>query len=153
MEKEQMELDFAGVLRGALALPEEDKRRLAEVMSRVTDSSLAIGSTAPLAGQPSHAELEEPQTTAAEWVLKIRGEPAWTQLQLLEEAIESADDPSELQVLQSAHKTLLQENPPLAVRRAVVRVASQHPVGFCVGALGLLLALTALGRGLVRLAF
>lgn len=148
-----MELDFAGVLRGALALPEEDKRRLAEIMSRVTGSSLAIGATAPLAAHPPQAVLEEPQVTAAEWVLRIRNEPAWDQLQLLEDALESADDPSELQVLQSAHKTLLQENPPLAVRRAVVRVASQHPVGICVGALGLLLALTALGRGLVRLIF
>lgn len=153
MENEQMELDFAGVLRGALALPEEDKRRLAEVMSRVTDSSPAVGTTVALAGHPPQAVLEEPHVTAAEWVRKIRDEPAWDQLQLLEDAIERADDPSELQVLQTAHKTLLQENPPLAVRRAVVRLASQHPVGICVGASGLLLALTALGRGLVRLAF
>ena len=41
MERDRMDADFAGVLKGALALPEEDKRRLAELMVRVTTPDAA----------------------------------------------------------------------------------------------------------------
>lgn len=143
--------DFAGILKGALALPEQDKRRLAELMARLTSLDRASDSVAV---QPREQETEAaPLPNAAEWLQTIRSEPAWVQLQLLEDAINGADDPSELQLLRAAHKMLLQENPPVAVRRAVVRVAEEHPIGICVGAVGLLFALFALGRGVLHLAF
>lgn len=143
-----MDADFTGVLKGALALPEEDKRRLAEIMVRVTTPDAAAPAIAPA---PSSQPVEAPQVGAVEWLRSIRGEPAWVQLQLVDDALETADDAAEAQVLRDAQRAMLQENPPLAVRRAVVRVASEHPIGICVGALGLLLALIALGRGLFRL--
>ena len=143
-----MDADFAGVLKGALALPEEDKRRLAELMVRVTTPDAAVPAIAP---PPDSQPAEAPQVGAAEWLRSIRGEPAWVQLQLVDAALETADDAAEAQVLRDAQRAMLQENPPLAVRRAVVRLASEHPIGICVGALGLLLALAALGRGLFHL--
>lgn len=150
MEGKPMDADFAGVLKGALALPEEDKRRLAELMVRVT----APGATpVQIAPAPEPRAESAPEIGAAEWVLKIRGEPASVQLQLIEDALESTDDVSEVQVLREAHKELLQENPPLAIRRAVERVASEHPIGICVGGVGLLLALVAFARGVFHLVF
>lgn len=151
MQNEVMNVDFAGVLRGALALPEEDRRRLAELMVRLTspESTGAIA-VAP----PTHAAADDAQeVTATEWLKKIGGEPAWVQLQLVEAALDSAEDPSEQQVLRDAHAQLLQDNPPIAVRRAVVRLASEHPLGICVGAVGLLLAVAALAGRLFHLAF
>lgn len=150
MEKDRMDADFAGVLKGALALPEEDKRRLTELMVRVTTPDAAGAAITPA---PSPRADDATLLGAAGWLHKIRGEAAWVKLQLLEDALESTDDSSELQVLREAHKALLQDNPPLAIRRAVVRVASDHPVGICVGGLGLLLALVALARGLFHLVF
>lgn len=145
-----MDADFAGVLKGALALPEDDRRRLAELMVRVTAPEAPPAQIVPA---PDPRAESPPEAGAAEWVLKIRTEPASVQLQLIEDALESTDDASELQVLREAHRALLQENLPLAVRRAVERVASEHPVGICVGALGLLLAVVALARGVFRLVF
>jgi hypothetical protein len=150
MEGERMDADFAGVLKGALALSEEDKRRLAELMVRVTAPEAARTAIAPA---PEPRADDAPEIGAAEWLRKIRTEPAWVQLQLIEDALESTDEASELQVLRDAQKALLQENPPLAIRRAVERVASEHPVGICIGGLGLLLALIALLRGLFHLVF
>lgn len=150
MEKEVMDGDFAGILKDALALTEEDKRRLAELMVRVTAPDRA-GAVAVQAREQQPEDT--PQVGAAEWLQKIRGEPAGMQLQLLEDAIEVADDLSELQLLRAAHKALLHDNPPLAVRRAVARVAAEHPVAICVGTVGLLLAMFALGRGAFHLAF
>lgn len=150
MEKESMDADFAGILKGALALPEEDKRRLAELMIRVTAPDRA---TEEVVQEREQRPEGAPLVSAADWLQKIRGETAWVQLQLLDDAIDVADDPSELQLLRAAHKALLHDNPPVAVRRAVERVAGEHPFGICVGAVGLLLALFALGRGVFHLAF
>lgn len=146
-----MDGDFGGILKAALALPEQDKRRLAELMARLTAPDQATDSVA--AQRRERASEVAPPPNAAEWLQTIRSEPVWVQLQLLEDAINDADDPSELQLLRAAHKMLLQENPPVAVRRAVVRVAEAHPTGICVGAVGLLFALFALGRGVFHLAF
>lgn len=148
MEGDRMNGDFAGVLKSALALPEEDKRRLAELMNRVTATDAMRVQIAPA---PETGAETTPEIGAAEWVLAIRGESASVQVQLIEDALASTEDPSELQVLRGAQKVLLQENPPLAIRRAVERVAAEHPVGICVGGAGLLLALIAVARGLFRL--
>lgn len=152
MENEVANVDFAGVLKGALSLPEEDRRRLAELMVRVTRANETATGITLAPSEPSLPEGAREQS-ASEWLQTIRGEPAWVQLQLLEAALESTDDPSELEVLRNAHKQLLQDNPPIAVRRAVVRLASEHPLGICVGAAGLLLAVVAFASRLFHLAF
>jgi hypothetical protein len=152
MEADSARTDFANVLRGALALDDGDKRRLLELMVRVTalDPPNDEGALTPPADTDG-GELDR-QEAVAEWLQKIRTEPAWTQLVLLEDAI-AAGDPDEAQPLQAAHRQLLLDNPPLAVRRAVVRIASDQPIGVVVGLVGLVLALFTIGRGLFHLAF
>lgn len=116
---------------------------------RVTSTPLAPMELPP-APEPT---AEDPEQSAAVWVQQLLGEPLWAQVQLLDDAMAGAEDPGELQVLEEAQAKLLRENPPLAVRRAVVRLAIDHPIGVCAGGVGLLLAVAGLFRGAFRLAF
>lgn len=149
MEPKALGADLSGVLKGALSLPEEDQRRLCEIMVRLTSGVPSTGAEPPSV-EPS---ADGSQVGAAEWLQQIQGHPLWVQVQLLDDALASVEEPDELEVLREAQNRLLSENPPLAVRRAVVRLAVQHPVGMCAGAVGLLLAIAAAARGLFRLVF
>lgn len=144
-----MDADLSGVLKAALALPAEDQRRLCEILDRITSSESSTGAARPVVASAT----VDSEVGATEWLQQIQGHPLWVQVQLLDEALESVEEPDEIEVLREAQNRLLSENPPLAVRRAVVRLASEHPMGICAGGVGLLLAVAAVARGLFHVVF
>src|SRR5689334_23002622 len=107
---------FADVLADALALPMEDQARLCSVLERLTEHSPAA-----VASPPSpNADAPEPgQQQLEAWLAQIASEPAWTQLLLLDDAMERVDSEAEASPLKAARTRLLQANPATAVRRAV----------------------------------
>lgn len=147
--------EFAQTLRDVLALPPEDQARLQAVLERVT-GSLSRSSAPPSVAMslaPAPMADAEQQVDVAEWLQQVRALPAWTQLQLLDEALESADDPQEFALLEGARSQLLHLHPPLAVRRAVVALATRQPIATCVGSVGLVVGVIGIGRVLARVVF
>jgi hypothetical protein len=142
---------FADVLRGALTLLPDDQERLCSVLQRITALPVAAFPAHP----PAHApdQVAQEAQTLEDWLQQIQCEPVWTQLLLLDDALANVDSEEEASALRAARTRLLQANPPIAVRRAVVDLASQHPIGVCVGAAGLAVALVGLGRVLLRILF
>jgi len=144
---------FTEVLAGALALPAEDRMRLCSVLQRLAQAAPAA---APVL---SPADVHTPgpglpgEETLEDWLRQIAREPAWTQLLLLDEALENVDADGEATALKAARSRLLQADPAIAVRHAVVALASQHPIAVSVGAFGLALALFGLARVLLRTVF
>ena len=147
--------EFAQTLRDVLALPPEDQARLQAVLERVTGSVAARPAPAsvPMPMAPAPAVAAEQQVDVAEWLQQVRALPAWTQLQLLDEALESTEDPQEFAPLEAARRQLLHAHPPLAVRRAVVALASRQPIATCVGSVGLVVGVIGIGRVLARIVF
>lgn len=140
--------EFAEVLKGALALSHDDQVRLCSVLQRVTGAAGHLGST-------YRGAAPEPamQSTVEDWLRQIQGESPWTQLVLLDEALEAEDSPAERCALEAARTQLLRTHTPVAIRRAVTDLASRSPVAICVGALGLLVGVVGIGRLLLRLLF
>lgn len=152
MEQGDMKSDFPHVLSGALSLSADDQQQLCAVLVRVTSRGAAPVVQQEEASLARAEEMSE-ELGAAEWLKLIEADPPWTKVQLLDDALGRVDDADEQEVLTTALNSLLREHPPLAVRRAVSRVAVEHPIGICVGATGLLLGLFAIGRGVLRLLF
>lgn len=138
--------EFGEVLKGALALCQDDQARLCSILQRLT------GAPAPLPEGGTEVQLP-PQRTAQEWLGQIQNETPWSQLALLDEALEAEDAPDERAVLETARAHLLRAHPPLAIRRAVTELASRSPVAMCVGILGLLVGVVGIGRLLLRILF
>ena len=138
--------EFGEVLKGELALCQDDQARLCSVLQRLT------GAPAPLPEGGTEVQLA-PQRTAQEWLGQIQNEAPWSQLALLDEALEAEDAPDERAVLEGARAHLLRAHPPLAIRRAVTELASRSPVAMCVGILGLLVGVVGIGRLLLRILF
>lgn len=138
--------EFGEVLKGALALCQDDQARLCSVLQRLT------GAPAPLPEGGTEVQLA-PQRPAQEWLGQIQNEAPWSQLALLDEALEAEDAPDERAVLEEARAHLLRAHPPLAIRRAVTELASRSPVAMSVGILGLLVGVVGIGRLLLRILF
>lgn len=138
--------EFGEVLKSALALCQDDQARLCSVLQRLT------GAPAPLPEGGTEVQLA-PQRTAQEWLDQIQNEAPWSQLALLDEALEAEDASDERAVLEGARAQLLRAHPPLAIRRAVTELASRSPVAICVGILGLLVGIVGIGRLLLRILF
>lgn len=148
MHMDQSSSDFAAVLKDALSLPAEDRRRLTEVMQRVAHAGPQIpGSVETVPAAP------EPEADLQGWLESIEAETPWTRLQLLEDALERAETDEEVAALTQARRALLDGNLPVAMRRAVVELATNHPTGIVFGALGIVIAIATLGRGALRLVF
>jgi hypothetical protein len=147
------EARFADVLRGALALAADDQARLCSVLQRITALPAPPSSAIPPAAALTPEEVAHEEQTLETWLQQIRCEPVWTQLLLLDDALAGVDSEEEASAIRAARTRLLQANPPIAVRRAVVDLASQHPMGVCVGAVGLAVAIIGLGRVLLRILF
>jgi hypothetical protein len=144
--------EFSRVLQLALALPAGDQRQLADVMARVTGDRTAGDAVGP-AETPAFAQ-EGPPVSAEEWLTSIAGDSPWNRLQMIEGVLyEMPDNDPERQVLIAARRSLLDENPPLSVRRAVYTAASQHPIGVVLGGCGLVLAILGLGRAVLHFVF
>lgn len=142
--------DLASVLKDALSLPLDDRRRLTEVMQSVALAGVQAGSVEVVAVATLREDLPDLQG----WLDKIAVEtPPWTRLQLLEDAIEHAETQEEIAALTQARRALLDGNPPVAMRKAVVEMATNQPTGIVFGALGLLMAIATLARGAFRLVF
>jgi hypothetical protein len=140
--------EFGEVLKSALALCQDDQARLCSLLQRLT------GAPAPLPLPEGGTEVQlAPQRTAQEWLGQIQNEAPWSQLALLDEALEAEDAPDERAVLERARAHLLRAHPPLALRRAVTELASRSPVAMCVGILGLLVGVVGIGRQLLRILF
>ena len=143
--------EFAEVLAGALSLPAEDRLRLCSVLERL--APVSPSSALPAACVHTADPGESSQATLEEWLAQVTRAPAWSQLLLLDDALESVDSDSQASALQAARTRLLQANPAIAVRHAVVALASRHPIGVCLGALGLTVAVFGLARILLRIVF
>lgn len=140
---------FPRVLTEVLALSRQDQQQVYAVLARV------IGE-AP-ADQPAHVEVaavpEQPERASSDWLMLIDHEPPWSKVQLIDDALEREDEADQRQVLSNALSSLLSEHPQLAVRRAVTRVALEHPIGICAGGIGLLLGVVAIAQSLFRVLF
>lgn len=145
--------EFAQTLRDVLALPAEDQARIHSVLERVTGAVHDTASLQIVAAPLARSNDASPQQEAAQWLEQLRELPPWTQLQLLDEALEAAEDPQEHALLESARSDLLHTYPPLAVRRAVVVLATRQPIATCIGSVGLVVGVIGIGRLLVRMMF
>lgn len=135
------------MLADALALTVEDQSRLHGVLTHV----LGVGQTPAVISQQSAAQ--EGELTLAEWLEALGKEPAWVQLQMLDQAIEQAGPQERSDVLNAARAALLCENPQVSVRRAVTELTASNPVLMLLGAVGLVLAVVGVGRWLGGLVF
>jgi hypothetical protein len=147
MEHHEREVEFSSVLSDALSLSTDDQRQLCAVLVRVIGEHAASAAIAPT------GEIDPSEPDAAEWLQQIKAESPWTRVSLLDTALGQAEDAAEREVLTDALNALLKANPPLVIRRAVVQVAADHPLGICAGATGLALAILAIGKGVIRLLF
>lgn len=140
--------ELGEILRQALALPSADQKRLALVMSRVCG-------VAEVRQEPEPAP--EPARTSADvnaWLLQITNESPLVRLQLIEDVLLDEDEEGEAAAaLLEARRRLLDENPALAIRLSVTRVASEHPLGTLLGVGGLIMALVGVGQAAYRLFF
>jgi hypothetical protein len=147
------EAQLADVLKGALALSADDQAQLCSVLLRITALPASPLDVVPPSAEHATDQAAHEQQAVENWLQQVQREPVWTQLLLLDDALAGIDSEEEASALRAARTQLLQANPPIAVRRAVVDLASQHPIGVCVGAVGLAVALFGLGRVLLRLLF
>lgn len=145
--------ELAGVLQRVLALPADDQKRLRDILA-------SLGGAPSGAQPPAESDTtydtgggEGAEAHVAQWLDQVRREDPWSQLRLLDDAIERAEDEEQARSLREARSRLLQENPPIAVRSAIVRLATERPMAVGAGSVGLILALFALGRGLFHLLF
>lgn len=148
MAEALMPNEFGEVLKGALALTPDDQARLCSVLQRVTG--------VPDARSTPDAEVKlppAPHLTLEVWLQRIQNESAWSQLMLLDKALEAEDAPDQRAMLEEARAQLLRGHPPLAIRRAVTDLASRSPGGLCVGILGLMVGVVGIGRLLLRVLF
>ena len=144
--------EFAQTLRDVLALPADDQVRLHAVLERVT-GAIHSPSALQMVAAPLPAGDPAPQEDVTQWLVQVRELPVWTQLQLLDEALASAVAPEEMALLESARSQILRAHPPLAVRRAVVALATRQPIATSVGSVGLVVGVFGIGRLLARLMF
>ncbi|MDB5858873.1 MAG: hypothetical protein JWQ76_2562 [Ramlibacter sp.] len=140
---------FASVLRQVLMLPAADQRRLAALLARLTVAQSTPEGSAEDAVTDAAIEPAQPGQAAAgiaAWLQTIEAQAAWTRLQLIEEALEDAASGEERAALHAAMAGLLEAQPALSVRKTIVALASERPVGVLLGLAGLVLALLALLR-------
>jgi len=140
--------ELGTILRQALALSSEDQQRLALVMSRVS----ALEEVRP---EPDPAPPPERSSAdVSAWLLEISNKSPWARLELLEEALlDVGEQGDEAEALLDARRRLLDDNPPVAIRRSVANVASEHPLGTLVGVGGLILAVVGVGQAVWRIFF
>lgn len=138
--------NLAGALQQLLGLPPAERQQMLEVLR-------LAGGAATAADPVTDISPEDARTAVTDWLKSIEDLVAWERLQLLEAALADVESEAETGALSDARKALLDAHPPLAVRRAVVELVTLHPVATGVGALGLLLALLALGRNVFRAMF
>lgn len=153
MEDDGRGSELADVLQRVLALHPDDQRRLRDIL--VSLAGAQAGAQPPVESVTTYDSggAEGAEAHVAQWLDQVRREDPWSQLYLLDEAIERAEDEEEARSLREARSRLLQENPPIAVRSAIVRLATERPMAVGAGSVGLILALFALGRGLFHLMF
>jgi hypothetical protein len=147
------EAQFADVLRGALALPPGDQAQLCSVLQRITALPAAPLEVVIPSAEHAPDQVAHEVQALENWLQQIQRESAWIQLLLLDDALVGVDSEEEASPLRAARTRLLQANPPIAVRRAVVDLARQHPLAVCVGAAGLAVALFGVGRVLLHILF
>lgn len=153
MEDDGRESELAGVLQRVLALHPDDQRRLRDILLSLASAPAAGQPRAEVDAKDDDAAAASAEVHVAEWLHQVRSEAPWSQLRLLDDAIERVGDEEEARSLREARSRLLQENPPIAVRSAIVRLATERPLAVSAGSVGLILALFALGRGLFHLVF
>ncbi len=139
---------FSGILQDALALPEQERQRLAQGMAE-----LYLLPAAP-SQPPQEILLARTAEDVSAWLQEISGHTPWDQLQLIDEALlDVEEEGEEAAALKTARARLLDDHPPVAVRGAIVSAASQHPIGTFFGVAGLLLALYGVGRAALGIFF
>ena len=135
-------------IRAALALSPEDQHSLAQLLERTSGGRWASTAAPELADAAAFDEA-----ALEEWIARIAGERPWTRLQLLNDAVVSATDERESELLAQHRRALLEQHPALAVREGVEAAAARNPGAVALGLVGLLLAAVTAAVGLFRAIF
>jgi hypothetical protein len=147
MQAEKPETAVDAVLKLALDLPKGEQRRLHSILGMLADTGTA---TEPGADDGTSVnEVESVET----WLGGIRAEKPWVQLQLVDDALAKVETGPAHELIKAARRELVEGHPPVAVRRAVAQMVERQPMAASLGAVGLLVAVGELGRGLFRLMF
>lgn len=141
--------EFRGILKQALALPSEERELLAQLMTRLHQ----IGAPRPAPELPQAPELTGTSADVEAWLRQISDQTPWDRLQLIEEALCDGYEGEEADALLGARRRLLDENLPVAIRRSVVRIATESPFLTLLGGVGLLIAVAGVGHAGYRLLF
>lgn len=147
MQGEKPETAVDAVLKLALDLPKGEQRRLHSILGMLADPGAATES-----GVDDGTSVNEVESVEA-WLGGIRAEKPWVQLQLIDDALAKVEKGPAHELIKAARRELVDAHPPVAVRRAVALMVERQPVAAALGAVGLLVAVGALGRGLFRLLF
>ncbi len=133
------------ILDQAMLLPAQEQRRLTEAMMAIT------GLSGPDSSNLDVAETHE--IDVHDWLRSIGEKTPWQRLQLIQSSFTGDLPEADESALQAAKRALLADHPELAARNSVRQLAADHPIAFVAGGLGLLLAIFAMGRTLLRLVF
>jgi hypothetical protein len=150
---------FDNVLQQVLALSVEDRRRIQGVLNALDSSQASPGSTVrehlPVASideATNYANRTEEQELT-EWLQTGSADAPYVQLVRIDTALAQCETEQGVQVLQAYRRRLLEDNPAVAIRASVVKLAAERPLLLVGGAIGLIVGIVAIAQGIFRSMF
>lgn len=137
--------DFGSLLKDILDLPRHEQQRLSATLnSMLGDTTDSTATVDPARVQEASALDDEPERVQS-YLNEIRQERPNTQIRLIDDLTTQVETQDSLTMLHARRQELLDDSPPLAVRVAITRLASDKPGQLAIGAAGLLLAVVSAG--------
>jgi len=133
---------FSDLIRRVLDLPSKDQQRLHAMLAAMLDAAPQARDESTAPSHEDAAEEERRDTQA--WLAAIDLESPARQMKLIDEIIPQVEYQSSMELLEARRRTLLDNHPPLAVRGAVTRLASESPMQLVLGVAGLCVAIVSL---------
>jgi len=150
---------FDNILQQVLALSVEDRRRIQGVLNALESAQAPPASTArePLPSASfdeatnNAARTEEQELT--EWLEVGSADAPYVQLVRIDTALAQCETEQGVEFLQAYRRRLLEDNPAVAVRASVVKLAAERPLLLVGGVIGLIVGILAIGQGIFRSLF
>lgn len=146
IQKPRFSAEEGEVLMQILALDEPAQINLYRILSSIVGGSHGANLTQGQSTEPSPVEDDDKlQEDVIQWIdeLKQAKITSYERVRLLDLEINDSNTDQINKLLETARAEVLDNNPPVAVRRAVIKVASENVVMCTIGGIGLVMAVVS----------
>ena len=150
---------FENVLQQVIALSLEDRRRIQGVLHAMDGAQASQGSTEREALPASSFDEATNRATRTEelelttWLQTGSADTPYVQLVRIDTALAQCETDQGIEALLAYRRRLLEDNPAVAIRASVVKLAAERPLLLVGGVIGSIVGIVAIGQGIFRSLF